>query len=320
MSAKSLSEVVYKAIFPPEGAIPLKAKRNIQAIDARIKEIEDLAEGRAVEGMTRRISSRSESQSLTEQIVQLRDSCNPPMSYREIMKRLGHVITPDAARNRYDDYKQKLLNAEAYAAMSGGGPQKTEMPDHIVEADEMIPAGEIAAAAEDGKYKEIDTDLLKKPEQIEEATIRESQTVEEIEEVKPEDATLRNVAAMGLSQKAHILGPKIPHSEDDLIFELRTSGKTFSQIQKILQEKGIECGTSDIAPRYYSLKKKAGSMDVKHPSEKSKLSAIDAAILRMADRDALPSEICIAINRNFNQNLSTGEMAERIRKLRQERS
>lgn len=290
----TLSEVVYKAIFPPEGAIPLKAKRNIQAIDARIKEIEELAEGRAVEGMTRRISSRSESQSLTEQIVQLRDSCNPPMSYREIMKRLGHVITPDAARNRYDDYKQKLLNAEAYAAISGESPQKTEMPDHIVEADEMIQ------------------------ESGQDPTIRECRIVEEIEEVKPEDATLRNVAAMSSSQKARILGPKIPHSEDDLIFELRTSGKTFSQIQKILQEKGIECGTSDIAPRYYSLKRKnARPMEVKPLSEKSKLSAIDAAILRMADSDALSSEICIAINRNFNQNLSTGEMAERIRKLRQ---
>lgn len=137
-AAATLSEVVYRTIFPPEGSIPLKAKRNIQAIDARIKEIEQLAEGKAVEGMTRRIGSKAESQRLTEQIVQLRDSCNPPMSYREIMKRLGHVITPDAARNRYDDYKQKLLNAEAYAAMSGESQQKTDMPDQLVEPDEMI--------------------------------------------------------------------------------------------------------------------------------------------------------------------------------------
>ena len=47
------------------------------------------------------------------------------------------------------------------------------------------------------------------------------------------------------------------------------------------------------------------------------LSAIDAAILGMADRGALNHEICIAISRKFARNFSTSEIAERIRKQRE---
>lgn len=45
------------------------------------------------------------------------------------------------------------------------------------------------------------------------------------------------------------------------------------------------------------------------------LSPIDAAILGMADRGALNHEICIAISRKFARNFSTGQIAEKIRKL-----
>ena len=56
-----------------------------------------------------------------------------------------------------------------------------------------------------------------------------------------------------------------------------------------------------------------GSQEQQHHD----LSPIDAAILGMADRGALNHEICIAIRRNFARNFSTGEIAERIRKLRE---
>ncbi|MCK9570805.1 hypothetical protein M0R72_17785 [Candidatus Pacearchaeota archaeon] len=121
ISAKSLQDAVYGAIFPG-GMIPLRCKDLIPAIDARIKEIAELAEGKTIEGMNRRLG-KADSQALTEQIVQLRDSCEPPMSYREIMRRLGNVISPDAARNRYDDVKRAAKDAEmqreGYAALSG---------------------------------------------------------------------------------------------------------------------------------------------------------------------------------------------------------
>jgi len=45
------------------------------------------------------------------------------------------------------------------------------------------------------------------------------------------------------------------------------------------------------------------------------LNAMDARIQEMAEQGAMVHEICIAINRNFNHNYSTAEMAEKIRKL-----
>jgi len=114
-----LTEIVYLTIFPPDGRIPLKAKANLPAIDSRIKEIEKLAAGKVLEGQGRRISDKVASQMLTQQIVQLRDSCSPPMGYREIMRQLGDQITPDAARNRYDDFKRPPLRKESYKAISG---------------------------------------------------------------------------------------------------------------------------------------------------------------------------------------------------------
>ena len=61
----------------------------------------------------------------------------------------------------------------------------------------------------------------------------------------------------------------------------------------------------------------SGDTQMQH---KRKLSPIDAAILGMADRGALNHEICIAISRTFSRNFSTGQMAERIQKLREGRT
>lgn len=61
----------------------------------------------------------------------------------------------------------------------------------------------------------------------------------------------------------------------------------------------------------------SGDTQMQH---KLKLSPIDAAILGMADRGALNHEICIAISRTFARNFSTGQMAERIQTLREDRA
>ena len=246
----TLSEVVYRAIFPPEGAIPLKAKRNIQAIDARIKEIKELAEGKAVEGMTRRISSLSESKRLTEQIVQLRDSCSPPMSYREIMRQLGYCITPDAARNRYDDYKKRMLRQEGYSALTGD--------DHIVEADEMVKP-EPAEKAEPIRATSTPPEGRDQPDQS--PTIQEPQTVDgegTIQESSKAEKPEKDNKAHDLtpSEAGKILGPRIPHTEDDWILQEKTNGKTFTQIRSYLQARGISCTMNDVMSRYYAVKRK----------------------------------------------------------------
>jgi len=264
IAAKSLQDAVYGAIFPG-GMIPLRCKDLIPAIDARIKEIAELAEGKIIEGMNRRLA-KSESLALTEQIIQLRDSCEPPMSYREIMRRLGNCISPDAARNRYDDAKKAREDAamqqEGHAAISGEAiragryttpPEvqgKINSSDHVGEPNKLIPA------TEDGNRKENETDIAAtappalqeaQSQQSEEATIREGKIVQEIQEDK------RDLTA---KQAGHINGPKIPHSEDDYIMQLRVEGKLFREIHDAIQAKGIVCTLDDVTARYQSEKKK----------------------------------------------------------------
>lgn len=250
MSAKSLSEVVYNQIFPG-GLIPLKCKDNIAAIDARIQEIRELATGKVLEGMNRRIKGREASQRLTDQIVALRESCSPPMSYREIMRRLGNVITPDAARNRYDDFvaaKKGAAMQEGHAATSGEAiqnsdatlrnvaeEQKINSCDHIVEPDEMIlielkPVEKAEPAQDDG------------PESARtgSGTIRESQTVEA-------EATTRNSRIVEIS--GEVSGPArnkygrfeepVDPATDAEIIRMSRDGLGCRQISAKLQEKGI---------------------------------------------------------------------------------
>jgi hypothetical protein len=147
----TLSEIVYSHLFPG-GMIPLACKNNLPAIDARISEIEFLAAGKPFDG-----SKRAASKLLTEQVVQLRDSCSPPMPWAEIARRIGGKMTTDAARNRYVDYKAaqkaKAMQQEGYAALSGQAIQegryttppevreKIESSDHISTATNMIDRG-----------------------------------------------------------------------------------------------------------------------------------------------------------------------------------
>ncbi len=230
MSANTLTDAVYNCIFPG-GLIPIRCKDNIAAIDARIQEIEELAQGKIIEGMNRRIKSREASQRLTEQIVALRDSCSPPMSYREIMRRLGNVITPDAARNRYDDFTamkkeviEKINSSDHISDATKMIPEsKTTIPDHIVEPNELVP---------------------------EKATIRESRIVEEtvkvaappaLQEAKPEQvesATNRN--SRTVQESAGVRGDKWPltQAQKDKILEMHAAGKSYDEIKQSLKIDG----------------------------------------------------------------------------------
>jgi DNA-directed RNA polymerase specialized sigma24 family protein len=191
MSAKSLSEVVYSHLFPG-GMIPFACKDSLPGIDARIGEIEQLARGQQLKGEPRRLTKR-DSLLLTDQIIQLRDSCNPPMNYREIMHRLGDVITSEAARNRYDDAKKAreaaAMQKEGYAALSGNS-------DHIAEPNELIPnacddAGNPIWLQVSGSLPERPTirnsQIVEKSEEVAAPTNRESRSVEELSEVQQKE-------------------------------------------------------------------------------------------------------------------------------------
>jgi hypothetical protein len=106
-------------------------------------------------------------------------------------------------------------------------------------------------------------------EDVEKATIRESKIVEKTEEdlapgagqgqvestLAPvsESQTVRpEQASPAVPQK----GPKIPHSEDEFILQLRSEGKLYREIHEALQAKGIVCTLDDVTARYTSEKKK----------------------------------------------------------------
>lgn len=247
-SAKSLQEAVYGQIFPG-GMIPVACKDNISAIDARIREIEQLAKGVPLLGEVRRLTKRN-SLALTDRIIELRESCSPPMGYKEIMRRLGNVVSPEAARNRYDDAVRArevaVMQKEGYAAISGEAilagthrtppevQEKIDSSDHVSAATKMIPASEIAVTAQDGKSKEIETVFLPaaqpalrdaKPLQIEDGTIRESQIVQESEEVKPDDATLCNVAEVTSEVEKEVTSEATKQPQNSIKMDLTQKGK-----------------------------------------------------------------------------------------------
>ena len=327
IAAKSLQEVVYHHLFPG-GSIPLAQKDIIPAIDARVREIELLAKGEPIIGESRRLT-KTESSLLIDRIIELRDICNPPMGYREIMRRLGNAVSPEAARNRYDDAMKpgKLLpcRKEGYAVISGEAVlagtyttppdvlEKVESRDQFREATKMIhgdspeaqeireimkrdgyspvaaalkaigprqwdgpgSASELAAMAEDGKSKEIGTDILPAaqpalleamPEDDDRPYIDRSDVTPKIltEPILPEHPTTRNSrivqeseeVKLSPSQAAHVWGPKIPHKWDGMILTERDAGKKFSEIQGALQAIGIACHVEDVSTRYYVEKRK----------------------------------------------------------------
>jgi hypothetical protein len=157
-------------------------------------------------------------------------------------------MTYHAVRHRYNAYKIKQRK-EGYEAISGAKyttppevQQKIDSTDHIVEPNKMVPASEIAVTAEDGKSKENEDvsdrePLLEAtPEQPETPTIGDCLIVEDVEKVP-------------LTRH----DPKIPHSEDGLIFDMRESGKTYREIVEALAKKGIVCAIGDVAPRYQTI-------------------------------------------------------------------
>lgn len=217
---------VYSLLFP-EGLIPLSCKPCLGLMDSRISEIHSLARG---EGTTasrqRRILDPAESAALSRRIVELRDSKYPPIHYTDIARELGNVLSADACQCRYHDYKIRAK----------------ELP----KKDEPI----IEAAAPPALHEE-------KPEPVENPTDRNSRIVEKAKEVKPKESKRQHTP----SQRGHLVGPKIPHSEDLFIFDEKESGKTFSEIRKTLVQRGFDCTVTDVSQRYYTdLKKRMAAV------------------------------------------------------------
>ena len=219
---QKFEEAIYSLLFPA-GLIPVSCKPRLGLMDSRISEIHSLAQGKGPAPKTRRIMDSTESAELTRKIVELRDGPNSP-SWRDIAKELGNTISSDAVRCRYQD--AKALQEKAAPALQEAKPKPAENPtirdSLIVEKTEEVSTG--------GQIAEPDKKVI-----------------------LPKAESKRQLTP---SQRGHLVGPKIPHSEDPFIFNEKESGKTFGEIHKALIQKGHDCTVTDVAQRYYTDLKK----------------------------------------------------------------
>ena len=105
---------------------------------------------------------------------------------------------------------------------------------------------------------------------------------------------------------------RIPHNEDDFI-----------QLQPLPEGKEDACNIDDITAGFLTETTRHFKQQDKpeQPApKKSKLPSIDQTILEMANHNFLPYEITGTISRNFSINLSTAEVAKRLRKIQEGRN
>jgi hypothetical protein len=222
-----LSEAVYGCIFPG-GLIPLKCKDNLPAIDHKIREIEVLATGQIIEGQGRRIIEKTVSAELTQRIVELRESENPPLKYSEIMDILGNQISPDAARDRYERHVKKVqqanANAEGYASLSGQAIQEGTYKTPVA-VQEKIEGGDQFSGATKliGPDKSASSDHPVEPNKLIDATLcnvaeslkieGEDHIVEPNEKVIASNPTLRDCRIVEKSEKVALQEAKPEQAE-----------------------------------------------------------------------------------------------------------
>ena len=265
-AAPSLSEIVYNHLFP-SGSIPIKLLGSIPEIDTMLREIKDLAAGKAPAIHHRRISDADASQRLTDQIVELRESCDPPMTYQEIVNRLGNLITKDAARDRYSKAtmaaRKAAMQKEGYAAISGESIQngtyqtppdvleRIDSTDHIPDATKLMQP----ETASSDQLVEPDKLIQEaKPPHVEDPTDRNFRIVQESGGVKPDDA--KKVSDLTPSEIGKINGPRISHDWDEFLLAEKESGKSLKDILAELRSKGIDCSLADVTNRVYVVKNK----------------------------------------------------------------
>lgn len=102
---------------------------------------------------------------------------------------------------------------------------------------------------------------------------------------------------------------RTPHNENDLI-----------QLQPLSEGKEDACNIDDITAGFLTgTTRRAKQRDKpEQPAPKKiKLSSIDQTILEMANHNFLPYEITGTISRTFSINLSTAEVAKRLRKIQE---
>ena len=240
---------IFKLLFPPNGSIPVERIDRIQDMRSHIATLLALAAGQHMpaKASLKRLSQPDVSQAATLRIVHLwktPDEQGRRRTWAEVAAQVDMGISGNAARHRYDTYKSQQEGYDAISCATYTAPPEVQQKIEAVAAGttpatEQPPASEIAATTEDGKSKEIEQVVSATappalpdglPLGCERATIRESQIVEKVEEVKQPEPD-RN-------KYGRYEAPVEPATDAE-ISHLDAEGKSCMEISAELAKKGI---------------------------------------------------------------------------------
>lgn len=305
---------IYRAIFPPDGqAVPVSVARNWPAVEAAAQQLAAALNGEQSTAAPTQARTPEWFAARNERILRIAAE-NPDAPRREIA-RLAKVsvgVVNNLAKNQ-----NRALANEAYAVMSGEEP--TIRNSRIVEKPEEVPT-------------QTDASLVEKSPQSAEQEPKNAEILQKTASDKPKQPDRAANPEIRISEKIANDGKaplKIPHEHDEWIWQQTLNGSPRKDILVALQSRCQQCTYADLAYRIKWLGDKHSNKKPHNTPTRSEevqcnriaaapLSKVDVAILEMANKYALPSEICIAIDRNFGESITTGEMAERIRRLRGE--
>jgi len=111
--------------------------------------------------------------------------------------------------------------------------------------------------------------------------------------------------------------PKIPHSEDDLIFNLRKNGKTLRDIATRLVGKGVDCTEQDVSYRLKQIRERAAEQPAPTAETAGTPARDEAAINRtihdMHERGKTDLEISVFLSNNVGGPWLPDEVARRLK-------
>jgi len=245
---------ILKILFPPEGAVPLDRLNEINLIRGHIDVAIKLSQG-------------------------------------------FHPQRTGLAARYYDPEESQRITEKVVELRESLGPdgKRRSWPAIAAEAGNITPK---AARMRYWKYcqdrkaeemrKEAYAALSGEPAHSD-PTIWENRIVEH-----PEECPMKSVVEQSnTSTRVGRKPPKIPHEMDDYIVDLREHGSMFREIQKDLNQQGIECTVDDVIARYNGIKKRRddethGNMPHNSltPKERGRQEQINsAAAVASSDKD-----------------------------------
>jgi len=296
-----------EAIFGP--SIPTNQAAILPAIMGHIRAIDDLLQGKPKQH--KRISDPAISGPINSRIVDLyaEHGKSWPKIAAAICQEFGVSISPDACRGRYKDAMERktavTMQQEAYAALSG---QAIDKPDHNVDANKLVRTSP--------EPEKLPTDLP-----------TDCQPNNECGNINCRDGAGRQEDCAALCSAADrnvpessAVATKSPFGD----YETEMAAHKAEVLARHARGEGVKNIAEALGVRWQWVRaicakapkpEPSSAIIREQPAPVVPLNAMDARIQEMAEQGAMVHEICIAINRNFNHNYSTAEMAEKIRKL-----